>query len=517
MSRFLRVKNHSLNASGYSGDNDNLHGSLRTRIISSRVGKHTADFLERKLSAVASKYLKGPCKQARPEIIIQQLLHDSSDTASTYSGSTITTWRGSLNTEDAARILPTISPNEVQYQELMFELMVTEEGYFTDLRNLMEDFAIAILNWEHLPTCLRVVLEGISDIAKLHGSLLGELQETDAKNGRIIIDAIDLFERYIPHFFNIYKDYFLNFEPANNLIAATLEDPHDATKRELRDFILERMSEPKYRSLTLQAFLLKPVQRLMKYPLFLKSLIDTLPPMSDEYYRHMECMNNLDGEIRRFEEHKSHMEHLIEIQHRTKGLEEYAFGLADTNRYLVHQGWLTLVPGTRSTIQGKLVYSFDQLATYLKSQTNQVYVFLFNDLILFTKIRSKRLSDIEISKPNSTIGPHPATLFKLVLPPCQLTYLDRCVKAKVSSSKPSLLNKSVRFRSNVFSSSSHITPSRSYHEHAMNGQDEIEPLQFMCAVAHKNVTNLCLEASSISEKEYWCNQLQSVWDQHCKR
>lgn len=138
MSRFLRVKNHSLNASGYSGDNDNLHGSLRTRIISSRVGKHTADFLERKLSAVASKYLKGPCKQARPEIIIQQLLHDSSDTASTYSGSTITTWRGSLNTEDAARILPTISPNEVQYQELMFELMVTEEGYFTDLRNLME-------------------------------------------------------------------------------------------------------------------------------------------------------------------------------------------------------------------------------------------------------------------------------------------------------------------------------------------------------------------------------------------
>lgn len=138
MSRFLRVKNHSLNASGYSGDNDNLHGSLRTRIISSRVGKHTADFLERKFSAVASKYLKGPCKQARPEIIIQQLLHDSSDTASTYSGSTITTWRGSLNTEDAARILPTISPNEVQYQELMFELMVTEEGYFTDLRNLME-------------------------------------------------------------------------------------------------------------------------------------------------------------------------------------------------------------------------------------------------------------------------------------------------------------------------------------------------------------------------------------------
>lgn len=139
MSRFLRVKNHALNVPGHSGDNDNLHGSLRTRIISSRVGKHTADFLERKLSIVANKYLKGPCRQtARPEIIIQQLLHDTSDTASTYSGSTITTWRGSLNTEDAARILPTISPNEVQYQELMFELMVTEEGYFTDLRNLME-------------------------------------------------------------------------------------------------------------------------------------------------------------------------------------------------------------------------------------------------------------------------------------------------------------------------------------------------------------------------------------------
>lgn len=55
---------------------------------------------------------------------------------------------------------------------------------------------MAILNWGHLPTCLRVVLEGISDIAKLHGSLLGDLQETDAKNGRIIMDATELFERY---------------------------------------------------------------------------------------------------------------------------------------------------------------------------------------------------------------------------------------------------------------------------------------------------------------------------------
>lgn len=127
--------------------------------------------------------------------------------------------------------------------------------------------------------------------------------------------------------------------------------------------------------------------------------------MSDEYYRHMECMNNLDIEIRRLEEHKSHMEHLIEIQHRTKGLEvrialletkchsnsslimqEYAFELTNANRYLLHQGWLTLVPGTRSTIQGKLVYSFDQVAPYMKSQTSRVYVFLFNDMILFTKV-----------------------------------------------------------------------------------------------------------------------------------
>lgn len=50
--------------------------------------------------------------------------------------------------------------------------------------------------------------------------------------------TLTTFNSQIPHFFNIYKDYFLNFEPANNLIAATLDEAHDATQRELRDFIL---------------------------------------------------------------------------------------------------------------------------------------------------------------------------------------------------------------------------------------------------------------------------------------
>lgn len=66
--------------------------------------------------------------------------------------------------------------------------------------------------------------------------------------------------------FHIYAAYFINFEKAIEIIKQASDSRSDIFGTYLR----ERNTLPDCRNLPLHAFLLKPVQRITKYPLFFK-------------------------------------------------------------------------------------------------------------------------------------------------------------------------------------------------------------------------------------------------------
>ena len=64
----------------------------------------------------------------------------------------------------------------------------------------------------------------------------------------------------------VHQPYLIRFEAVTKLIETLVADPSS----DFGEFIRRQSALPECRGLSLASYLLKPVQRLMKYPLFLR-------------------------------------------------------------------------------------------------------------------------------------------------------------------------------------------------------------------------------------------------------
>lgn len=140
-------------------------------------------------------------------------------------------------------------------------------------------------------------------------------------------------------------------------------------------------------------------------------------------------------------------------------------------------------------------------------------------------------------------GPSPDTLFKVTHTPGKITLVDRAVTKEVNltntdklSRRGSALFQSLRrygSRNNddndihSVSSPSSESPQASYYssqscndlyqQNRPNITLERHPLQFICSVATRNLTNLHFEAETPEEKDIWCRHMESVLGEHVQR
>lgn len=178
------------------------------------------------------------------------------------------------------------------------------------------------------------------------------------------------------------------------------------TKDELGSFLSRRSSWTECRNLPFSAYLLTPIQRVMKYPLFFKSLSDCLLPTDGEYNQIQIFLKELDVILRYFEKQKKESEDFLKLEDlacRIKGLEGSTIRLAAHGRKLIYEGYLSLVPASdASTYQSvRLEDSSGSFASSLYKPTlnrknssfslsakkmKRAYVFLFNDMIVCTSV-----------------------------------------------------------------------------------------------------------------------------------
>ncbi|KAI9490777.1 Dbl homology domain-containing protein [Zychaea mexicana] len=547
------------------------HGGLHKKIKQSKIAKHTSDYLQRKLANLTLKHVKNSSpSEEMPPIIVHfhhnnsnnsRTSRDSDSVMSNSSAATTLTWRATLGPEDN-ELVSSLSSKQIQYQELLHEFVMTEETYLSDLQLVTQVFVTDLQpSWNNLPEPIQRTFESLHVIIEFHTAVVANLRECQSAQPPLIVgDVVERFRNYeiykIPHIFNVYKEYFANFESANDLIAKSLSNPQNASLKALGQYVQERCLYPECRSLTLQSFLLKPVQRLMKYPLFLKSQIGCFEENDGAIHQHVQCMSEMDAAIRSIEEYKIQAEQslrLSDLGERIRNLKEIGIQLNQPHRRLVHEGPLILVPSlssSSSSSSSPTSSSSGKAAAYLapqrsfsesskqlfsKQKKQHVYVFLFNDLILFTKIRTKRISQAEselrtnMSGGRKLYGPAPDALFKLATVPGQITHLDRIVLQQESASSNGTNNRSAWFGSFCRNGTSTTATSRSngssmlsrsYHQNLpqqQNPEQNVNPLQFTCSIASRNIVSMLLEAKTTEEKQLWCNSIDSVRDEHCQR
>lgn len=158
---------------------------------------------------------------------------------------------------------------EMKRQATLFELTETEGAYVESLRGIIRIFCRPLLSghaWiKGVPKLVGHLFDWLDDIMQLHTRIADALYDARDDQQPIIWRVADIFHQFVPQF-EAYQPFLVRFEDATRVINALASDPDS----HFGEFIRLQQSLPECGAMPLVSFLLKPVQRLMKYPMFFK-------------------------------------------------------------------------------------------------------------------------------------------------------------------------------------------------------------------------------------------------------
>jgi len=212
---------------------------------------------------------------------------------------------------------------------------------------------------------IAIIFSNLETIWNMNEQVLANLEKrlksADNVNG---IQAVgDIFQQ-MGDYFKMYQVYCSN-QGASLEAISQLKRTNNSFKQ-----FLERCSiDPRCRSLPLSSFLIKPVQRICKYPLLFKELVRNTPKTHADHQK----LIDVKAKIEQIVVHVNEGQRSYEAQQRILVIQNSVEDLSDLvapARVLSREGTLGIQLGVPFHLQGERV---------------EHHVHLFNDLILFTK------------------------------------------------------------------------------------------------------------------------------------
>ncbi|XP_051510858.1 pleckstrin homology domain-containing family G member 3-like [Myxocyprinus asiaticus] len=201
----------------------------------------------------------------------------------------------------------TMAPNpELTYLDrVVMEILETERMYVRDLRSIVEDYLAHIIDIGDLPIGPEQVCAlfgNIEDIYEFNSELLQSLDMCDSDP--VAIARCFVLKR---EYFDIYTQYCTNYP---NSVAALTDCMRNKT---LAKFFRERQATLK-RTLPLGSYLLKPVQRILKYHLLLQEIAKHFDPEEEGYEVVEEAIYTMTGVAWYINDMKRKHEHAVRLQ-----------------------------------------------------------------------------------------------------------------------------------------------------------------------------------------------------------
>ncbi|KAG0348878.1 hypothetical protein BG004_003829 [Podila humilis] len=233
-------------------------------------------------------------------------------------------WQHTMTNAEEIKELE-LTPQDIQKQETIFELIYTEGEYLEDLKAIYRVF-VEDLN----------VKMAESRRKKRSNADKADFLQIRQKKAAPVIDHIgDVFEESNFYMFNIYDSYFAQYASTCKEFTYVMNG-----NSELAIIIKTLLKSPKCKSLTLEGVLLKPIQRLQKYPLFFKDIIGMTPKTHPDYAHLEMALTRHQRELTKIDDRiwvEGHNEMLLDLQQRIKGLPS-SFSLVEQHRYLILDG-----------------------------------------------------------------------------------------------------------------------------------------------------------------------------------
>ncbi|XP_068862610.1 intersectin-1 isoform X3 [Aphelocoma coerulescens] len=280
-------------------------------------------------------------------------------------------------------LLDMLTPTERKRQGYIHELIVTEENYVNDLQLVTEIFqkplmeselvtekevAMIFVNWKELIMCNIKLLKSGSLSNPRALLLLRALRVRKKMSGeKMPVKMIgDILTAQLPH-----MQPYIRFCSCQLNGAALIQQKTDEVP-EFKEFVKRLAMDPRCKGMPLSSFLLKPMQRVTRYPLIIKNIIENTPenhPDHSHLKHALEKAEELCSQVNEGVREKENSDRLewIQAHVQCEGLSEQLVFNSVTNclgpRKFLHSGKL-----------------------YKAKSNKELYGFLFNDFLLLTQI-----------------------------------------------------------------------------------------------------------------------------------
>ncbi|XP_066226388.1 intersectin-1 isoform X4 [Saccopteryx leptura] len=266
-------------------------------------------------------------------------------------------------------LLDMLTPTERKRQGYIHELIVTEENYVNDLQLVTEIFqkplleselltekegAMIFVNWKELLMCNIKLLKALRVRKKMSGE-------------KMPVKMIgDILTAQLPH-----MQPYIRFCSCQLNGAALIQQKTDEAP-DFKDFVKRLAMDPRCKGMPLSSFILKPMQRVTRYPLIIKNILENTPdnhPDHSHLKHALEKAEELCSQVNEGVREKENSDRLewIQAHVQCEGLSEQLVFNSVTNclgpRKFLHSGKL-----------------------YKAKSNKELYGFLFNDFLLLTQI-----------------------------------------------------------------------------------------------------------------------------------
>ncbi|XP_078086380.1 pleckstrin homology domain-containing family G member 1-like isoform X2 [Mustelus asterias] len=265
--------------------------------------------------------------------------------------------RGSYKNRATSPGAASASPKLLYVDRVVQEILETERTYVQDLRSIVKDYLDCINDQSRLPlgTEERLALFGnIRDIYRFNSELLQDLESCDS-------DPVAIAECFVAKSeeFHIYTQYCTNYPRSVAMLTECTRN------KVLAKFFRERQETLKH-SLPLGSYLLKPVQRILKYHLLLHEIVNHLEKDTECYDVVQDAIDTMQRVAWHINDMKRKHEHAVRLQE--------------------IQSLLTNWKGPDLTSYGELVLE----GTFrIQRAKNERTLFLLDKLLLITKKREE--------------------------------------------------------------------------------------------------------------------------------
>nr|XP_009304323.1 pleckstrin homology domain-containing family G member 5 isoform X4 [Danio rerio] len=297
-----------------------------------------------------------------------------------------------------------LTRRQCHQQEAIWELLQTESDYIKKLHVITDLFLCGLLNLQESGLLTEVeptrLFSNIQDIVQLHSSLWTEVMLPaleKARQKRTMLNPTELHQGFSTFGFRFkpYIRYCMEEEGCMEYMRTLLKD-----NELFRIYVTWAETHKQCNRLKLTDMLVKPHQRLTKYPLLLKSVLKKTddPPTREAINRMVaavECfINSVDSQMR----HREEKQKLAAIAGRIEAYEAVEGASEEVERILKEYNNFDLmapVMGAPPEETRQLLLEGALKMKEGKESRMDVYCFLFTDVLLITK-PVKRVEKVKV-------------------------------------------------------------------------------------------------------------------------